>query len=90
MALLTLQNVTATPIEEGEAGVILKKDGTFQVFNSHADMDPNNLTERQLEQGRMLLGLALALRVPGIMEKLVELAIAESSEDGVTDLGQRH
>jgi hypothetical protein len=89
MALLNLLQVTATPIEEGDAGVILKKDGTFQVFNTHTDLDPKNLTEMQIQQGRMILGLTIALKVPEIMEKLIELALDESA-NGVTELGQRH
>jgi hypothetical protein len=89
MALLSLLQVTATPIEEGDAGVIIKKDGSFQVFNTHMDLDPKNLTEMQIQQGRMILGLTIALKVPEIMEKLIELALDESA-NGVTELGQRH
>lgn len=73
-AHLTLKEITATPIQEGDAGVILKKDGTFEIFNAHANIDPANMTERQLEQGQILMALSVALKIPAVMAILVNMA----------------
>lgn len=61
-------------IEAGDAGIILKADGSFQVFNTETSIDPDNLSEQQLELGRKIMGLSAALQVPEIMEILVRLA----------------
>lgn len=73
-SLLKRENLPNSPIEEGDAGVVLKRDGTFQLFNTHKNLDPNNLTPRQIEQGRTLAAFAAALQIPAIMDKLYELS----------------
>ena len=74
-ALLKSENVNYKfEVEEGDAGIILKKDGTFRVFNTHANLDPKALTPRQIEQGKQILGLSAALQLPELMEILVNAA----------------
>ena len=73
--LIDANQITAIPsIEEGDAGIILKKDGSFQVFNCHATIDAKNMTERQIEQGKQLLGLAAAVKLPELMQVLLDVA----------------
>ena len=67
--LLTLDHVTNAPISDGDAGVILRADGTFQLFST-GDMNGGNLTEEQMQIGRKLSALALALSLPSVMNVL--------------------
>ena len=71
--LLTLENVASAPIEEGDAGVILKRDGSFRIFST-GNLDADNLDEQQLDQGRKLNALALALSLPQVMSVLLRMA----------------
>jgi hypothetical protein len=88
--LLKLENIVMAPIKEGDAGVILREDGTFQIFSS-GKIDPENLSQGQVEQGRKLNALALALSLPQVMEVLLRMADdpAIVGEPGV-DLGLAH
>ncbi|SER27442.1 hypothetical protein SAMN05216548_11459 [Faunimonas pinastri] len=72
-ALLNHENVTATPIEEGDAGIILKPDGTFKVFSTGL-IDGANLTTAQQEQGKRLMALSVALAHPQVMDILLQMA----------------
>lgn len=71
--LLTLENIVSTPIEEGDAGIILKRDGTFRVFTT-GEIEAAKLTDTQLNQGMKLQALALALAVPQMMNVLMQMA----------------
>ena len=61
------------PIEEGDCGVILRKNGTFQIFST-GHINPNALSEIQLEQGLLLTAIALCLKTPGLKENLLKMA----------------
>lgn len=72
MAVITRENIQHPSIAVGDAGVILKADGTFRVFNTIAD--PTNLTPAQLEIGRKLLALAAVLTDPVILDLMIQNA----------------
>lgn len=72
-SLLTHENIVSAPIEEGDAGVILKADGSFKVFST-AKIDGTNLTPAQREQGEKLIALSVALKYPEIMGILMQMA----------------
>jgi hypothetical protein len=74
VAIITRENVQAPQITEGDAGIILKKDGTFRVFNTIAD--PSNPTPAQRDQGRRLIALAAVLKDPVILDLLIQNASA--------------
>lgn len=74
MALIEISNLASHPIQEGDAGIILRKDGSFQIFNTHAALDADNLTDRQMEQAEMLMAFAVAIHVPAVMEVLKQMA----------------
>ena len=61
---------TPRKIETGDAGLVLTHDGNYFVFNTHESLDPENLTERQIEQGRVIEAFMLALRFPQVMNVL--------------------
>jgi hypothetical protein len=58
--MLKLENIVSAPIEEGDAGIILKPDGSFKVFSTGA-IDPKHLTNGQVDQGTKLIALSVAL-----------------------------
>lgn len=88
-ALLTRENLVSAPIAEGDAGIILKTDGSFRVF-SCAKLDPENLTPAQREQGEKLVALAVALSQPTIMDLLLTMSKDPAIVGDGIDLGARH
>jgi hypothetical protein len=72
-ALLGSSQLLSSPIEEGDAGIVLKADGTFRVFST-GKIDANNMTEAQLEQGEKLVALSIALSIPQILNTLKAMA----------------
>ncbi len=93
MALINSENLANKPIEPGDAGIILRKDGGFQIFTTHEiKLDPANLTERQIEQGQILMAFAVALQIPNVMELLVKMANDPDivGHDDVVNVGEKH
>lgn len=86
-ALLTLEEMTSTPIGEGDAGVILKKDGSFQVFNTYKTFDPENITDRQREQVEAVMAFSVALKFPAIMQILVQMSQDPDIVKNLKDFG---
>lgn len=72
--LFTQENLISAPIGEGDAGVVIKSDMTWQVFNTHKNVTADTMTETQIAQGKRLLGLAVALRFPAVMEMLIRMS----------------
>ncbi len=85
-SLLTLEN-TPRPIKEGDAGIVLTGEGGFFVFGCNENLDLNNLTARQAEQGRALLALSVALQFPQIMDVLVRMSEDPKIVGKTVDLG---
>lgn len=83
--LLTHENLVSTPIGEGDAGIILKSDGTFRIFNCSKIAEDGTLTQEQAVQGTKMMALAAALSIPAIMDMLIQLSTdpAIVGEDGV-------
>ena len=71
-ALLTIHNLPR-PIEAGDSGLILTADGGFFVFNT-GKIDPENLTETQIMHADILRGFVIALKVPQLMDILIQAA----------------
>lgn len=75
MNLITADQVEGLPtVEEGDAGIILKADGSWRIFNCYKGIDPVNLTARQIEQTHALMGFAAALRLPELMAVITDAA----------------
>jgi len=85
--LLTLENTVTSPIEHGDAGVILKPDGTFKVFSTGVD---GPLTPAQEAQGRKLIALSIALRYPEVMMVLERMANDPAIVGDGIDTGPSH
>ncbi len=93
MALINSENLADKPIEPGDAGLILRKNGDFQIFTTHEiKLDPANLTDRQIEQGQILMAFAVALQIPRIMELLVQMSNDPDivGHDDVVNVGEKH
>lgn len=73
VSLIDLGNLLDTPIQEGDAGIVLKPDGTFRIFTT-GEIDGENLTSAQHEQGRKLIALSLALKHEQIMDVLYAMS----------------
>jgi hypothetical protein len=50
------------------------------MFNTPESINANYMTQRQIEQGKVLLAFAMALQVPAVMEALQEL-VAEITKE---------
>lgn len=61
-------------VATGDAGLLIKADGSIQVFNTFDLSDPNKITEQQMETHNKLEALALALRIPKIMSIIEAMA----------------
>jgi hypothetical protein len=81
---LTLENVVSAPIEDGDAGIILKADGNFKVFSTGIEGD---LTPAQIAQGKKLMALAVALKFPEVMAILERMASDPAVVGEGIDLG---
>lgn len=77
-----------SPIQEGDAGVVLKKDGSFQIFNTHADFDPTKMTDRQIEQATILNAFKTALLHPAVLQVLIEVSNDPRIVGEIEDMGQ--
>lgn len=73
MTELKLENIVSAPIEQGDAGVILKPDGSFKIFTT-GHIDAANLTEAQMQQGERLMALIYVLNDPTLIEGFATLA----------------
>lgn len=75
MPEITEPNAKAsTLIAPGDAGLLIKTDGSIQVFNAFDLSDPSQITEAQMETHEKLQALAVALRIPKIMSVLQTMA----------------
>jgi hypothetical protein len=83
MINLQKENVSLSPIQEGDAGIVLKKDGSFQIFTT-GDVSGSLTTEQQVQSTR-LMALVVALSTPSIMDSLIE-----ASSEIKLDLGVKH
>jgi hypothetical protein len=90
VALLGTQNFADAPIQEGDAGLILRKNGDFQIFNTHASIDPENLTDRQREHGDILRAFSLALQIPNVMELLKAMSNDPAIIGATIEKGSMH
>lgn len=71
-ALLSDSNLMHSPITDGDAGIVLKPDGSFKVFTVGL-IDKDNLTESQLAQGEKMVAISLALKIPAVMAVLIQM-----------------
>ncbi len=78
--------------EAGDVGIILKKDGkSFQLFNMHKDLDPNAMTAEQIEQGEVILALAVILQTPKLLDMAKDFSRqAQAAGADPVNLGVMH
>lgn len=86
---LSVENLPTGPIVDGDAGIILKADGTFRIFTT-GEINPEALTPAQEEQGRKLMALATALSVPQLMHMLIEASRELGADEPIVDIGATH
>lgn len=89
--LLKPENLVNRPIEDGDAGVFLRADGTWQIFTS--GKIPNDvalLTDIQRDQANKLMALALVLSVPQIYQMLLDILNDPKIKPQVMETGEPH
>lgn len=87
--VFTAANLTNEPVQDGDAGFILRKDGSFQIFTT-GHIDPNALTARQQEQGQLLTLFALVTSSPQIRDMLTNIVNDVTGGGPLIDLGNKH
>lgn len=87
ITLISQKNTTGL-WEAGDAGLIIKPDGTFAIINSF-DADPAKMTPEQAETIKKLRALCVPLRLPQVMDMLEGVANDERVFDqtAVVDSG---
>ncbi|MCP1540124.1 hypothetical protein [Methylorubrum extorquens] len=85
-SLLKQEDFVSAPVEHGDAGVILKPDGSFKIFST-GEIDGANLTPEQERQGKTLLALAVALKFPEVMAILEQMSVDPNIVGDGIDLG---
>lgn len=83
MTVLSKENVSLERLQEGDAGIILKQNGEFQIFTT-ATLG-KEMNQSQLVQTTRLMALVVALTTPSIMDSLIL-----ASEGIKLDLGATH
>lgn len=68
-ALISRDNIAPPTIVEGDAGIILKPDGSFRIFNTIDFSKP--LSADSMELGKRLVVLAAVLRDPKLQERIL-------------------
>ena len=68
----TIDSFLDEPIEDGDAGIVIKANGDFQVFTT-VSVDPAKMTDAQAVQGRNLQILALVLGHDELRQQIGEL-----------------
>lgn len=70
---LTYEMVPAsTPIQEGDAGIIIRANGKIEVFST-GNVDISNLTEAQNTQAILIAAICNAVQNDAVLHDLVEL-----------------
>ena len=77
-SLINPTNIIQNPIEKGDCGVILRANGEFSIFST-GEIDPDELTPVQEEQGILIIALSLCLSNPELRKSLIKLATDTSA-----------
>jgi hypothetical protein len=86
--ILRLSNLSQVRIEENDAGIILKPDGSVRVFTT-GEIDGNNLTPAQQEQGERLAVIMAVLGNNALFTAIYnQLVEAEAAGEDLLDLGK--
>lgn len=88
-ALVDPTNLKLPAFETGDAGIILKADGSFQLWNTLDKPSAETLTPRQIEQGEILMAFSAALKLPPLMSVLKQVANDPEVFDQIIDTGRK-
>lgn len=87
-ALIDRANLAIPKFEDNEAGITLKADGGFIIWSTFKD--PSNPTPQQTTQMSHLMAFAAALKLPPIMDVLLQVANDPAIFEQALDTGPRH
>lgn len=72
--IITRENLTTSPIEAGDAGLVIKANGRIQIFNTFTPDQLAAMTPLQKETGKKLMALMTACAIPAVMDVLMQVA----------------
>jgi hypothetical protein len=87
-ALIDRTNLEIPKFEPNDAGIILKADGNFVIWSTFED--PSHPTEQQTKRMSYLMAFAAALKLPPIMDVLLQVANDPAIFKDVVDTGPKH
>lgn len=73
--LINRENIGPPTVVEGDAGIVLKPDGSFRIFNTIDFSKPLSPESREL--GCKLLVLAAVLNDPDLQQKILDVVPAD-------------
>ena len=68
------KQIPATPIGDGDAGLVFKADGLFYLFNTFDLSDLDAVTDQQRHTMLILDAFSVAVQHPEILDVLIEMA----------------
>lgn len=89
MKHMVLHQETRRPIQDGDAGIVLTKDGGFFLFAT-GDIERDSLSDRQVDQAAILSAFKTTLSLPPVMEIIMRLANDKSIMTGLDLLEKEH
>ncbi|WP_062120373.1 hypothetical protein [Aureimonas sp. AU40] len=95
-AILSPENLPhdADLLVKGDAGIIIKEDGSFRAFSISGGepVDPATMSEGKKRQGAIMLALSLAVQTPEILNMLLDLLSDPevANQAKVVDYGTAH
>jgi hypothetical protein len=68
-----IKNIMApSPIEPGDAGLVIKADGSVQVFNTFSIENPEDVSDAHVETMRKLAALTYMLHQEQVLNTVIE------------------
>ena len=68
------ENTVTSPIAAGDAGIIIKADGTPQIFNTYTPEQLASPTPEMTETMQKLMALMTAWNLPPVMDVVLQIA----------------
>jgi hypothetical protein len=68
------ENTVTSPIATGDAGIIIKADGTPQIFNTYTKAQLESPTPEMTQTMQKLMALMVAWNLPPVMDVVMQVA----------------
>ena len=68
------ENTVTSPIATGDAGLVIKADGTVQIFNTYTQEQLASPTPEMTQTMQKLMALMVAWNIPAVMDVVIQVA----------------